>query len=78
MFSNRSFCLSIVNPNYSTQESGKFDADAQAKAHRKAIEYALSTMPQSAIEYINKISGDVEKFIFSKIKARVAQNKIGG
>lgn len=60
------------------KKAGKFDADAQAEARQKAVEYALSTMSQSAIEYINKISGDVEKFIFAKIEARVAQNKIGG
>jgi len=44
----------------------------------KSYRIFAESYSRAAIAYINKISDDLEKFIFAKIEARVAQNKIGG
>lgn len=62
----------------SLKETGKFDADAQEEARKRAIDIAVKTMSEACVKYLNKICGSAEDFIRDKLESCVALNKRGG
>lgn len=60
------------------KEAGSFDAEAQQKALKEAVEACIETLSAGAKKYIEKASGgDIEGYLITKIEAEVHRQKSG-
>ena len=59
------------------KEAGKFDAEAQEEARKRAVDTAIKNMSEASVKYLNKLCGSAEEFVLSKIEACVIENKHG-
>ena len=60
------------------KEAGSFDAEAQQKALKEAVEACIATLIAGAKKYIEKASGgDIESYLITKIEAEVHRQKSG-
>ena len=60
----------------SLKASGSFDEDAQEKAFSMALSALLSSLSQSAKDYISENYGDITDYLTTKIEAEVKSQKL--
>lgn len=60
----------------SLKASGSFDEDAQEKAFSMALSALLSSLSQSAKDYISDNYGDITDYLTTKIEAEVKSQKL--
>lgn len=57
------------------KKEGKFDKEAQVEAFNRTAETAMRLLSVEALEVIEMVYGDVNKWLTSKIESAVAENK---
>lgn len=60
----------------SLKASGSFDEDAQERAFSMALSALLSSLSQSAKDYISENYGDITDYLTTKIEAEVKSQKL--
>lgn len=70
----------FVNQTYvnALKEEGKFDLEAQKNAFNTAYQTIIETLSADALDYIETISGDSNKFLEVLIEKNVAEEKHWG
>ena len=59
----------------SLKKQGAFDEAAQKEAFNKTFDTAKGLLTEMAVNAINLVYGDVDKWLKSKIESKVAENK---
>lgn len=57
------------------KKAGKFDAEAQAEAARRALTACIASISPAANAFIKSVYGDVEAYLKNKIEAEVRKQK---
>lgn len=69
--------VAATNQTYvdSLKNAGKFDADAQREAAKKALEACLASISPAAQSFIEDAYGDIREYLKTKIEAEVRKQK---
>ena len=69
--------VAATNQTYvdSLKNAGKFDADAQKEAARKALEACLTSISPAAQGFIEAAYGDIREYLMTRIAAEVRGQK---
>ena len=69
--------VAATNQTYvdSLKNAGKFDADAQREAAKKALEACLASISPAAQSFIEAAYGDIKEYLATRIEAEVRKQK---
>ena len=69
--------VAATNQTYvdSLKHAGRFDADAQKEAVRKALEACMASISPAARSFIEAAYGDIREYLATRIEAEVRKQK---